>query len=210
MAYSPYPPPRKADTPAWVWLLVAAGVIVAVLVFFGGCAALLSSASDEHSTSSSSTTTTVTGSHVHASSTALIAPTTTAPTSGRMNNPIPDGGFATFTVDGLETGVPAVGEYFIETAQGIYTIITVTVSNTSNRSIRFTTSQQHVRDASNRQFQVDDAATFMANDDTSWVNEVNPGNSVTVRLVFDMPRGVAATTISLRASGGRPVSVALQ
>ncbi|MDH3013852.1 DUF4352 domain-containing protein [Gordonia alkanivorans] len=142
------------------------------------------------------------------------APTQAAPTTrkevGRMNTPVSDGAAGSFVVTSVETGIPSVGDYLTDTAQGAFTIITVTVTNTSNHSIDFNASEQHVRDASNRVFRVDGSATSLASDgDAGWFNDINPGNSVTVRLVFDMPRGTTPATIALRASGGRPALVAL-
>ena len=128
-----------------------------------------------------------------------------------MNTPVSDGAAGNFVVTSVETGIPSVGDYLTDTAQGAFTIITVTVTNTSNHSIDFNASEQHVRDSSNRVFRVDGSATSLASDgDAGWFNDINPGNSVTVRLVFDMPAGTTPATIALRASGGRPALVALQ
>ncbi|MFW0793313.1 DUF4352 domain-containing protein [Gordonia sp. CPCC 205515] len=127
-----------------------------------------------------------------------------------MNTPIADGASATFLVSAVETGVPSVGDFLTDKAQGAYTIVTVAVTNTSDNAIDFDAHQQFIRDANNRAFQVDTSATSLASDDNAGAyNAINPGNSVTVRLAFDMPVGVDPATISLRASGGRPVQVAL-
>ncbi len=221
VAYSPYPypppppPPPKRETPGWVWLLVTLGVIAAVLLFFGGCVAVLSSDTSTDSAASSPTPSTTAESVRDDAATSTAPPTAarpsvSGPTTGQMNTPIADGTYATFSVSSVETGIPSVGDYLTDNAQGAFTIVTVSVTNTSTKPIRFTASQQHVRDANNRVFEVDSSATFTANDDASWINEINPGNSVTVRLVYDMPPNASPATISLRASGGRPIMVALR
>ena len=198
----------------WVWLLVGFAVLVIGLVMLGGCVALLTagSSSDNNSTTTSTTPAARADS---AEATPRPSPSPqaipTTPTPGRMNTPISDGAAGSFVVSSVETGIPSVGEYLTDTAQGAFAIITVTVTNTSNHSIDFNASEQHVRDANNRVFRVDGSATSMASDgDAGWFNDINPGNSVTVRLVYDMPKDAVPATISLRASGGRPALVALR
>lgn len=60
-----------------------------------------------------------------------------------MNTPVSDGAAGSSVVTSVETGIPSVGDYLTDTAQGAFTIITVTVTNTSNHSIDFNASEQH-------------------------------------------------------------------
>ncbi|MCX2966353.1 DUF4352 domain-containing protein [Gordonia aquimaris] len=216
MGYSPYPTPNGSRPSARVWLWVAVGITVMAIFFVGGCVAVFSSDADSENVSRSAAVD-VAQSFGNEAANTIAAPSSSAAllppqraTTGRVSVPIPDGSFTTFTVLSVETGIASVGDFVSQPAQGEFAILTVTVANTSSHPITFRTSQQQVRDGGGRVFDVDGSATVFENDALSWNNEINPGNQITARLVFDMPAEVEPSTVSLRASGGRPVTVALR
>ncbi len=195
--------PRRSGPPWWAWLLIAGASVMAFLMM-AGCLAVVAS-SDSSTESEQSTSRSGITSKPQQSSVEKRPATTPG-----MNVAVPDGSSARFEVLELRTGLASVGSVLTETAQGVFNVVVVRVANTSEHPIEFTTSQQFVRDSGGRVFDVDSSATAYANDEASWFNKINPGNAIVVELVFDMPTGVQPATIFLRASGGRPVTVALR
>ena len=152
-----------------------------------------------------------------APSTAPAAPVTTSPAPPPTETPpagvgseVRDGDFA-FVVTDVRTGVRTVGEGILaETAQGAYTIVTVTVTNTGDRAQMFDGSSQKLRDAGGREFSSDGSAAIYLPDSQSFLNDINPGNTVTAKVVFDVPVTAQPTVLELHDSpfsGGVAVAV---
>lgn len=203
-AAPPPRPPQRSGLPGWAWALI--GVAATVAVLFALLLVIGIAAAPDRTTS---TGTSSTGRTPPTSATRPAAPPTPAASAAPLRTPVSDGAFAQFEVTGTQTGITTIGEFLTENAQGVYTLIDVTVTNTSDRPISFSLSQQTVRDTAGRAYQLDDSATVIANDNTSWITDINPGNSVNAVLVVDMPTTSTPATIALRASGGRPVTIAL-
>ncbi|MEU0541579.1 DUF4352 domain-containing protein [Nocardia sp. NPDC005978] len=134
-----------------------------------------------------------------------------APAGPELNTPVRDGKFE-FVVTDIQSGVKTVGdnEYLQETAQGSYLIVSVSVTNTSNSPKGFSPSDQYVFDTDDRKFGNDTMATIVLQPDSSVFEEINPGNTVTAQLVFDMPEGATADRIELHDSmfsGGADVAL---
>ncbi|MGO3325200.1 DUF4352 domain-containing protein [Gordonia sp. (in: high G+C Gram-positive bacteria)] len=126
-----------------------------------------------------------------------------------MNESVSDGHGTEFSVTGVQSGVSSVGEFLTRTAKGTFALIEVTVTNASQRSTKVFANQQSAKDAAGRRYEVDTAASVSAGREFSWIAEINPGISTELTLVFDIPPTAELKTVSLRASGGRPVVVAL-
>lgn len=202
------PPPHQSGLPGWAWALI--GVGAAVVVLFALLLAIGLAAAPDTATSASTTSSPARGG---AAPEAAAPPKVTQPTAtstAAMRKPVSDGAFAQFEVTGVQTGLASVGDFLTESAQGVYVLIDVTITNTSSSPISFSLSQQVVRDAGGRAYQIDSSATVVANDNTSWITDINPGNSVHAVLVVDVPPTAVPASISLRASGGRPVTIALR
>lgn len=197
-------PPQRSGLPGWAWALI--GVAATVVVLFALLIVIGIAAAPDRTASASSTPARPSAPSATRPA-APASPTTTS--AAAMRTPVSDGAFAQFEVTGTQTGIATLGEFLTEKAQGVYTLIDVTVTNTSDRPISFSLSQQTVRDTAGRAYQLDDSATVIANDNTSWITDINPGNSVNAVLVVDMPTTSTPATIALRASGGRPVTIAL-
>ena len=207
------PPPhqrRQSGLPGWAWALI--GVGAAVVVLFALLLAIGLAAAPDTATSASASATS-SPARGGAAPEAAAPPKVTQPTTtstAAMRKPVSDGAFAQFEVTGVQTGLASVGDFLTESAQGVYVLIDVTITNTSRSPISFSLSQQVVRDAGGRAYQIDSSATVVANDNTSWITDINPGNSVHAVLVVDVPPTAVPASISLRASGGRPVTIALR
>ena len=122
-----------------------------------------------------------------------------------------DGDFE-FVVNGVQTGVSNVGGEWGQSAQGEYTIVTMTVKNIGDRPNMFSAGSDIVgMDSKGREFSNDTTAGIYANDDAEgFLTEINPGNSVTANVVFDLPAGVKLTSLTVSDSffGGTEVSLA--
>ncbi|WP_043675585.1 DUF4352 domain-containing protein [Nocardia vulneris] len=128
-----------------------------------------------------------------------------------LNTPVRDGKFE-FVVTSVQSGLAVVGDnpYLQRKAQGAYTIVSMTVKNTSNKPQGFSPSAQYLFDAQNRKFENDAAAAINLQPDTSLYAGVNPGNTVTAQVVFDLPPDAVPNHIVLHDSmfsGGTKVTL---
>ncbi|QKW37311.1 DUF4352 domain-containing protein [Actinomadura sp. NAK00032] len=112
-----------------------------------------------------------------------------------------DGKFG-FTVTKVKKGVRKVGDqWFGDTAQGQFVIVSVTVKNIGDRSRTFTHHNQTLVDTKGREFEADpEASLWTDKDNKSFLQQINPGNSVKGRLIFDVPRGTRLKAIELHDS----------
>ncbi|WP_026343282.1 DUF4352 domain-containing protein [Nocardia sp. BMG111209] len=127
------------------------------------------------------------------------------------NTPTRDGKFE-FTVTAVQSGVATVGNnsFLQKTAQGAYTIVSITVHNISAVPYGFSPSDQTLFDSQNRKFANDASAAMNLQPDTSLYADINPGNTVTAQVVFDLPADATADHIVLHDSmfsGGTTVSL---
>ncbi|MEU5841575.1 DUF4352 domain-containing protein [Rhodococcus sp. NPDC047139] len=128
-----------------------------------------------------------------------------------MNTPVRDGKFE-FVVTGVEAGVSTLGDnpYLAAEAQGQFVIVTMTVSNISDQPKGLSPSDQKLIDEQGRTFSPDTSAALNLDSDVSFWDEINPGNTVTMPVVFDMPVDAVPTAIELHDSmfsGGVTVSL---
>ncbi len=125
-----------------------------------------------------------------------------------VGDAVRDGNFE-FTVDGVESLGDTVGDqYFGETAQGEYIGVTVTVTNIGDEAQAwFDDNQTLIIDG--KEYNADSMATILINDD-GFYEEINPGNTMTITLVYDVPAGSSPSAIELHDSafsGGATVKL---
>jgi hypothetical protein len=91
-----------------------------------------------------------------------------------------------------------------ETAQGVFTVISLKVTNIGSQPQTLDDSAQYVYDAAGRKFSADSAADIdlagANGQGNTWLNDINPGNSVHGKIAFDMPVGDKAVKIELHDS----------
>src|SRR5262249_20092749 len=91
-----------------------------------------------------------------------------------------------------------------ETAQGRFTIVTLRVTNIGNQSQTLDDSSQYVYDASGRKFTANSNADLDLSgangEGSTWLDNINPGNTVVGKIAFDMPSGDKAVKIELHDS----------
>lgn len=128
-----------------------------------------------------------------------------------IGEPVRDGKFE-FTVTGVEPGVAEVGdEYFSEQAQGQFVLVRLTVSNIGDEAQTLFGDNQTLVDDQGREHSANTTAGIYLDDNDTFVNEINPGNTVEGTIVFDIPADAVPVSIELHDSafsGG--VSVSLQ
>ena len=117
------------------------------------------------------------------------------------------------TVTGVGAPVASVGsQYFSTEAQGVFVPIAITALNNGSEAQMFFASNLRAIDDQGREFEYSsDAAIYAGDGGASMIDEVNPGNTLTGTLYYDVPDG--ATLVELQISGGLfdlPVTVRLR
>lgn len=110
-----------------------------------------------------------------------------------IGDTVKDGDFA-FTITNVKTASNIGGE-FGEDAQGKFVIVNVTVKNHGDSAETFDASNQKVYDTKSREFTTAEAQMYLESD--AFLQQINPGNSVKGKLVFDMPKKANAERIEL-------------
>lgn len=187
-AAAPIPPKKKH-----LGLKIAGGVVAAIVAM-----SIVGGAGDDPASAEDAT-------QASNSQSAQDAPAEDAPaeeTVPGINDVVRDGKFE-FTVTGIEDGVAEVGdEYFGETAQGSYTLVTMTVENIGDEAQSFFSENITATDSQGRELSSDSMASFYATKDgeAAFYEEVNPGNGITVTIAFDVAKGESMETITLHDS----------
>ncbi|MER7333528.1 MULTISPECIES: DUF4352 domain-containing protein [unclassified Micromonospora] len=131
--------------------------------------------------------------------------------TAKIGQPARDGKFE-FTVKSSKCGVTKVGTSMLgDKAQGQFCLVTVNVKNIGKEAQLLDGGSQKAYAADGTEYSSDTEAGLYANEDQStFFEEINPGNQVTGVFVFDIPKNVKLTKLELHDSmfsGG--VTVAL-
>ncbi|MEE2034697.1 DUF4352 domain-containing protein [Rhodococcus chondri] len=121
-----------------------------------------------------------------------------------------DGQFA-FTVTEVETAITQAGDnpYANKVPQGQFVFVHVDVKNIGDKAQSYFGSNQKLIDVQGREFANDTEAEIYANDDFT-IGDINPGNTASVVVVFDIPADAQPKTLELHDSmfsGGATVSI---
>lgn len=127
-----------------------------------------------------------------------------------IGDAVRDGKFE-FTVTEVETGVSEVGDEFLsEEAQGQFVLVHLTVSNIGDEAQMLDGSNQTLVDTEGREHSANGSAAIYLDDSQTFLNDINPGNSVEGIVVFDIPADAQPAAIELHDSmfsGGTTVSL---
>jgi hypothetical protein len=177
------PPRRKSKLP---WIL--SGIAAAAALCCGGGLILVAVLGDDTTPNSSSTTTTY-----------------------GLNQPARDGKFE-FTVTKMECGKPELGSGILtKKAQGQYCLFTVAVKNIGNEARTFDAASQRAYGAGEVKYEADSEATIALDNANSFLVDINPGNSVTGQVAFDIPKDAKIVKLELHDSlfsGGVTIRIA--
>jgi len=155
--------------------------------------AAIGGASGSNKTANNATTTSKTSTTTAKKSTAQTA---------KIGEPARDGKFE-FVVQSVQCNVMSVGDnpYLTKTPQGQFCLLDVTVKNIGNEKQSLFSENQKLMDSSNKQYSADDQATiYAAPNSATWYSDINPGNSVEGKIVFDLPKSVTPTIAELHDS----------
>lgn len=141
---------------------------------------------------------------------AAKAPAEEASDDPQLGDVVQTGDFEV-SVTGVEGGMAQIGDDMLgEEAQGQFVKVLVTVENTGDAAEYFLDSEQKLVDDSDRQHSTS-SASWMLDEESLFLTEINPGNRVEGVLLYDIPEDAVPTSIDLQ--GGffsSPVRVALQ
>lgn len=183
--------PKKSRRGLKILGMGAAGLLGISVI--GG--ALGGGESSTESTGSSSST---------SSSTSSSSDDDTEKASAGIGDEVRDGKFA-FTVTDVETGASTYGDGFLtEEAQGEFTIITMTVENVGDEAQMLDATNMEGIDSEGREL----AAEMGLGD--AFLENINPGNSVTVEVAFDVAKGATLDSVVVHDSmfsAGAPVNL---
>lgn len=189
--WGPVMPLPKKSNAGKVALIVIATTIGLLILMFGGCVALISSSMD----SVSSSTTSALDMPATESRAAVESPTPEAiPAPGA---PVRDGQFEFQVTDVQSAKTVGDNPYLKSTAQGVYVIFTIRVTNTGDESRDFFVSNQKLIDMTGREYEASAEAGMNLNDNSSGIN---PGNSIEVKVPFDVPQETDMNTLELHDS----------
>lgn len=166
----PYPPqPPKPKSKVWLWVLL--GVVAAILLVCGGCFAFLNKATDEINES-----------------------TAKASSAAPAGSEVRDGKFA-FVVTQVDPPVSTVGDnqFSQQTAQGEYILVHVDITNIGDQAQSYFGDNQKLIDEAGKEYSNDSMAEIAINSDLS--AQINPGNTKSVVIAFDVPTGTQPAAI---------------
>lgn len=131
----------------------------------------------------------------------------------KVGQPVRDGKFE-FTANSLKCGEASIGsQYLNKTAQGQFCRLNLTVKNIGNEAQSLDSSSQYLFNAAGQKYAADGTATLYAEPSgasSTWYSDVNPGNSVTGNIIFDIPKDQTPAMAGLHDSafsGGVKVNV---
>ena len=184
--------PGRATRPAWTsgslaWLM--AGVAVLAGLFLAGLAAQNFGRADES-----------TGRAQNAGKPPPAGATRTPRPAG-LGDPVRDGKFE-FVVSRVDCRKSTVSSRLLTTtAKGKFCVVSLSVRNVGDQSRIFSGPAQKAYDAAGAEFGNDALADFYANDNSqTFLKRIVPGDQVTGKVVFDVPRSTRLAVVELHDS----------
>jgi len=113
-----------------------------------------------------------------------------------------DGKFE-FTITSFACGKTSVGTnpYLTKEAQGQFCLLDVSVKNIGTEAQIFDSSSQYLFDTGGSKLSADGSASLYANPEGStFLNQINPGSSVSGTVVFDVAKGITPVSAELHDS----------
>ncbi|MCF8569337.1 DUF4352 domain-containing protein [Gordonia sp. HY002] len=189
----PYTPPVKKKTKKWPWILGAIVVLIIIIAATSGGGEDSSSAGDTANAVDAVDAGTGAGNEEQ---------TDNGSDAAAMNTPVRDGKFE-FVVTDVESGLSEVGDnpYLNEQAQGQFVVVSLTVKNIGDKAQSFSPGDQKLKDSQGREFETDTTAQVaLGGSDIAIWDSINPGNTVSIKLVFDMPKNAKPASMELHDS----------
>lgn len=122
-----------------------------------------------------------------------------AAVTGKIGQSVKDGDF-TFVVQSVKCGMTTSGGSIPSKPQGEFCAVKVSVSNHGKEAQMFDASQVEGFIAASK-YEADSGASMMANPNTdTFLNNINPGNSIKAIVLIDVPVGKQLETVELHDS----------
>jgi len=123
---------------------------------------------------------------------------TTTHSTVAMGQPVRDGDFM-FTADKMKCGIHQIGtpdDY--QTPTGQFCIVSMKITNVGKEPAIYADSIQKAFNPNGNRYTADTPAGYYANSDPLvFLNEINPGNHITVQIVYDIPNGASIDKLEL-------------
>jgi hypothetical protein len=117
-----------------------------------------------------------------------------------LNQAARDGKFE-FTVTGQDCSKNTIGTSPLsKTAQGTFCVVSLTVKNIGNEAQLLDASSQKALDAAGKEYSADSSAAMYMGDTNTFLNQLNPGSTVTGQIAYDVPVGTKLTKLELHDS----------
>jgi len=122
-----------------------------------------------------------------------------AQVTGKIGEPVKDGSF-TFVVHSVKCGLATSGGSVPSTPQGEFCAVTLTVTNHGKEAQLFSALEVEGFIGGSK-YEADSGASAMANPSTdTFLNSINPGNSIDATVLIDVPAGRQLDTVELHDS----------
>lgn len=106
-------------------------------------------------------------------------------------------GDVTYVVDSVKDGVKKVGDtYSNKTPQGQFVLVTLKMTNNGSESLTFSDDMVKLIGGGDIEYSSDSEAAYYLDSDSIY-EEINPGNTATLKLAFDVPEDAKLTGIQL-------------
>ncbi|MFC4069024.1 DUF4352 domain-containing protein [Actinoplanes subglobosus] len=195
-------PVRKARSVSPVKVTVA--VVVSVLAVIALFAAGIAAEQFSHGSPAATTPATPKGKAAAApptGKTAAAPPAQAVADGPRPGDAVRDGKFE-FVVSRVDCSRSSLGiEHLKRSADGKFCVVSLTVRNIGDTSKFFVGPAQKAHDASGTAYSSDELAGIIANRGTeAFLEQLGPGEKVTGKLVFDVPKKTTLTVLELHDS----------
>lgn len=123
--------------------------------------------------------------------------------NAKLGEPARDGKFE-FTVKSVDCGKTRIGDqYFGTDAQGEFCLVNISIKNIGDEAQSLFADNQYAYNKDGQRYSADSEAAIYLDSDAgsnTWYDEINPGNSVSGAIVFDVPKGTKLATVELHDS----------
>lgn len=171
--------------------LGCAGLALILAIVVGGCSVIMGGGADQ-STESTTTQAADPATQDAAEEATAEATQEAAPAAPGIGETVSDEK-AAFTVTAFGDPVSTYGESpFEETAQGEFRVADVTIKNLDSTKLSLFSSDVVAKDAAGNEYE---PTTVFTDQEVLSLEEVNPGNEVAKKVVFDVPAGTQLVTV---------------
>lgn len=173
-----------------ITFLPTAAVTAALLITLVGCSGSATSGDTKPAADAPASSSQDAGAEPQASEQA-------EPAAPGLNTPVTVGSLE-FTVTGIAEIGPTIGEEPLsQTAQGTYVQVDIQVKNVGKKSETFFTAYTKLVDAAGSTFDADAMAAIYLRSDTNWASAINPGNTMSGPVIFDVPAGTDPVSLQV-------------